>query len=215
MATMKVAKGMMVLFILFAAGLVIGAVIDRRICKDASPWEHLLAILGNGIAYFWIFLVNGIRTESFLFAVCASSLIALSLVDLRIFEIPPLCNIVIGITGVIRMLMDLQNWCVYVIGMAAVSGIFLVVYFITGGNGIGGGDIKLMAAAGLLLGWQSVLLSLFIGSLAGSVIHIILMRLRGKERILAFGPYLAMGIFISMLYGEKIIQWYVHAFLIL
>lgn len=215
MATMKVAKGMMVLFILSAAGLVIGAVIDRRICKDASLLEHLLAVLGNGIAYFWIFAVHGIRVESFLFAVSASSLIALSLADLRTFEIPPLCNIVIGIAGVIRMLTDLENWHVYVIGMVAVSGIFLVVYFLTRGNGIGGGDIKLMAAAGLLLGWQSVLLSLFIGSLSGSVIHITLMRLRGKERILAFGPYLAMGIFVSMLYGEKIIQWYVHAFLIL
>lgn len=215
MATMKIAKGMMVLFILFAAGLVIGAVIDRRICKDASLLEHLLAVLGNGIAYFWIFTVNGIRVESFLFAACASSLIVLSLVDLKTFEIPPLCDIVIGIAGVIRMLMNLEKWYVYVIGMAAVSGIFLAVFFITGGSGIGGGDIKLMAAAGLFLGWQSVLLSLFIGSLAGSVIHITLMRWKGKERILAFGPYLAMGIFVSMLYGEKIIQWYVHTFLIL
>ena len=85
----------------------------------------------------------------------------------------------------------------------------------TGGKGIGGGDIKLMASAGLLLGWQKIILALFIGSVAGSLIHVTLMELKGKERILAFGPYLAMGIFAAMLYGEKIIWWYVHTFLIL
>lgn len=218
MATIKAMKGMislLILLMLFIAGLALGAVIDRQICRDASKWEHLLAVLGNGAAYLWIFLVNGVCLQSFLFAVCASALIVLSLVDLRTFEIPPACNVVITIAGVINMLMDLRNWYMYVIGMALVSGIFLVIYFFSGGRSIGGGDIKLMAAAGLLLGWQRVLLSLFVGSVAGSVIHITLMGVKGKERVLAFGPYLAMGIFIAMLYGEKIIQWYVHTFLIL
>lgn len=206
---------MILLIIIFAAGLAIGAVIDRRICKDASLWEHLLAVLGNAAAYLWIFLVNGVWFESFLFAACTSALVVLSLVDLKTFEIPPSCNIVIAVTGVIRTLSNLENWYVYVIGMATVSGIFLIVYLMTGGKGIGGGDIKLMASAGLLLGWQKIILALFIGSVAGSLIHVTLMGLKGKERILAFGPYLAMGIFAAMLYGEKIIWWYVHTFLIL
>lgn len=212
---MKAMKGMITLLILFIVGLTVGIMLDRRICREASPWEHLLVTLGNAAAYFWIFFVNGIEIESFLFAVCASSLIVLSLVDLKTFEIPISCNIVIAITGVIKLLMNLESWYVYIIGMAVVSGLFSGVYFVTGGNGIGGGDIKLMAAAGLLLGWQNIILALFIGSVAGSLIHITLMRIKGKERILAFGPYLAIGIFISMLYGEKIIQWYVHTFLTL
>lgn len=215
MATMIAMKGMMNLILLFVIGIAVGAAIDRRICRDAPVWEHLLTVLGNGIAYLWVYRMNGVSAESFLFAACASALLVLSLVDLKTFEIPPACNIVIGITGVIRTAMDLENWYVYVIGMLTVSGIFLVVYFVTGGRGIGGGDVKLMAAAGLLLGWKGILLALFIGSLAGSVIHLALMGLKGKERVLAFGPYLAIGIFISMLYGEKIIDWYVYTFLIL
>ena len=205
--------GMMMLIIIFAIGIAIGVVIDRRICKGASNWEHLLAILGNGAAYLWIFAVKGVRPESFLFAVCASALMILSLVDIKTLEIPLSCNVTIFITGVIKIFFHLEDWYVYVIGMSAVSGIFLVVYFLTGGKGIGGGDIKLMAAAGLLLGWQNIILSLFIGSMAGSVIHITLMKVKGKERVLAFGPYLAMGIFVAMLYGERMIQWYVRTFL--
>lgn len=79
-------------------------------------------------------------------------------------------------------------------------------------DAFGGGDIKLMAAAGLLLGWQNILLSLMIGSIAGSVIHLALMKIQGKDRVLAFGPYLAFGIFISMLYGNDIITWYLGMF---
>lgn len=205
--------GMMMLIIIFVIGIAIGVVIDRRICKGASNWEHLLAILGNGAAYLWIFAVKGFGPESFLFAVCVSALMILSLVDIKTLEIPLSCNVTIFITGVIKIFFHLEDWYVYVIGMAAVSGIFLVVYFLTGGKGIGGGDIKLMAAAGLLLGWQNIILSLFIGSMAGSVIHITLMKVKGKERVLAFGPYLAMGIFVAMLYGERMIQWYVRTFL--
>lgn len=88
----------------------------------------------------------------------------------------------------------------------------MLIYLITKGRGIGGGDIKLMAAAGLLLGWQKILLSLMIGSIAGSVIHLTLMKLKNKERVLAFGPYLALGIFIAMLYGNELINWYLALF---
>lgn len=88
----------------------------------------------------------------------------------------------------------------------------MIIYWITRGNGIGGGDIKLMAAAGLLLGWKEILLALVIGSVAGSVIHLILMKVQKKDRVLAFGPYLALGIFFAMLYGNAIITWYLRLF---
>lgn len=88
----------------------------------------------------------------------------------------------------------------------------MLVYVLTKGQGIGGGDIKLMAAAGLLVGWKQILLALFVGSVIGSVIHLSLMKWQKKERILAFGPYLAVGIFVSMLWGKEIISWYLAFF---
>ena len=69
-----------------------------------------------------------------------------------------------------------------------------------------------MAAAGLLLGWKEILLALVIGSVVGSVIHLILMKVQKKDRVLAFGPYLALGIFFAMLYGNAIITWYLRLF---
>ncbi len=106
----------------------------------------------------------------------------------------------------------MAHWQDYVIGFFAVSSIFYVLYLVTKGNGIGGGDVKLMAAAGLLIGWQNSLLALMVGSVAGSVIHLTLMKIKGKDRVLAFGPYLSLGIFVAMLYGKQLISWYLSLF---
>ena len=71
------------------------------------------------------------------------------------------------------------------------------------------GDIKLMAAGGLLLGWARILLSMVAGSVAGAVIHLIRMR-HGAGRKLAFGPYLAAGIWFSALFGQPLIAAYLN-----
>ena len=183
-----------------------------RNCKTKLSAQYPLIELLNGLIYVWIFMAKGFQPESILFCICASVLIVISVIDWRTYEIPFGCNIIIGILGIVRVFLNLAHWYDYVIGFFAVSGLFLIIYWITKGRGIGGGDIKLMAAAGLLLGWLNILLSLMIGSIAGSVIHLALMKIQGKDRVLAFGPYLAFGIFISMLYGNDIITWYLGMF---
>ena len=176
-----------------------------RNCKTKLSVQYPLIELLNGLIYVWIFMAKGFQPESILFCICASVLIVISVIDWRTYEIPFGCNIIIGILGIVRVFLNLAHWYDYVIGFFAVSGLFLIIYWITKGRGIGGGDIKLMAAAGLLLGWQNILLALMIGSIAGSVIHLTLMKVQGKDRVLAFGPYLAFGIFTAMLYGNEII----------
>ena len=75
---------------------------------------------------------------------------------------------------------------------------------------MGGGDIKLAAVMGLLLGWKQVLLSLFLGSLLGSLVGFTLVMLKvvSRKDAIPFGPYLALGALIAALEGDKLIQWY-------
>lgn len=192
--------------LIFLMGILIGRFMKRY---AQIPLIELL----NGLVYVWIFKEKGFQAEMVLFCICASVLIVISIIDLRTYEIPFGCNIMIGILGIVRMILHLERWYDHAIGFVAVSGLFLIIYWITKGKGIGGGDIKLMAAAGLMLGWKNILLALMIGSVAGSVIHLTLMKLQGKDRVLAFGPYLAFGIFTAMLYGDNIITWYLRMFI--
>ncbi len=146
-----------------------------------------------------------------LYAFTASVLLAQSLVDWEIQELPPELNLLIGVLGVVRLLTDLQHWTEYLIGAVAVSGLFLLIGLIKyrGQEAMGGGDVKLMAALGLLLGWKNIILVMMLGCILGSVIHLGMMVIMKKGRQLAFGPYLSIGAMITMICGQSIIDWYI------
>ena len=108
--------------------------------------------------------------------------------------------------------LDLGHWPTYVIGFFAVSVPLLLIFLISGGRGIGGGDVKLMAVCGLLLGWQLIILAFIIGCILGSVIHLLRMAVKGEGSVLALGPYLSAGVFAAVLWGGCIISAYLAPF---
>ncbi len=179
-----------------------------RHCKSKISIQYPLVEGANGIIYAILFLVHGISVETILYCLCASALLALSIIDWRTQEIPVGFNIFILLLGLVRLVTDLGNWSQYVIGLFAVSGFLFLLFLITKGRGIGGGDIKLMAATGLLLGWQLNIIAFLLGCIIGSIIHLTLMAIKKANRVLAFGPYLSMGVYIAMIWGEQLVSWY-------
>jgi leader peptidase (prepilin peptidase) / N-methyltransferase len=79
-------------------------------------------------------------------------------------------------------------------------------------EGMGGGDVKLLAMIGAFLGWKAVVLTILAGSLTGSILGIAIMLLKGKgfKYAIPFGPFLSFGAVISLLYGAELIRWYFH-----
>jgi leader peptidase (prepilin peptidase)/N-methyltransferase len=169
-----------------------------------------LVELCNGVLYIIIFLANGFHIESVLYCLATSTLLVISFIDFKTFEIPPMCNLIIGVLGIIELGLHIGDWQLYIIGFFSVSTFLLLIFWITKGRGIGGGDIKLMAAAGLLLGWKLVIVAFLWGCILGSIIHILRMKISNEENVLAFGPYLSMGVFLAMLLGERFIGWYLR-----
>ena len=100
----------------------------------------------------------------------------------------------------------------HIIGLIAISLPLYVIFLMTRGNGIGGGDIKLMAACGLFLGWKLIILGFFLGCLIATIIHLTLMAMKKADRALSFGPYLSIGIFIALIWGNLFINWYLGLF---
>lgn len=183
-----------------------------RSCKQKISVQYPLIELLNGVLYCIVFAVYGISVEALLYALLASALIALSVIDFRTYEIPVGINVFILALGLIRIVTDYADWLDYAVGFLIVSGFLYIVHLVTKGRGIGGGDIKLMAAAGLLLGWKLILLAFVLGCIIGSVVHIARMKISGQGHMLAFGPYLSVGIIISALAGEQMIAWYLSWF---
>ena len=107
-----------------------------------------------------------------------------------------------------------MNWQDSAIGVLAGGGILLaiaVAYYVVAKNeGMGGGDVKLLAMIGAFLGWQGALMTLLLASLSGSIIGLAMMLLYGKDSKYAipFGPFLAAGALAYLFLGRRLISWY-------
>lgn len=183
-----------------------------RNCGNKISAQYPLIEAMNGFGYVLIFAVNGFALLSILDCLLFSILVVIAIIDWRTFEIPFSLNIAIGVLAIFRIILNINHLLDSLIGFCVISGFLLILYYITKGMGIGGGDIKLMAVAGLYLGWKNVILAFVIGCILGAVIHLILMKVSKKDHMLAFGPYLSAGILITILYGQSIIDWYLKCF---
>ncbi|MBE9529604.1 MAG: prepilin peptidase, partial [Proteobacteria bacterium] len=103
-----------------------------------------------------------------------------------------------------------------IIGIGLGGGVLLGLaagyYIITKREGMGGGDIKLLAMIGAFIGWKGVIVTLFISSFSGSIIGLLFMATLGRSRrtALPFGPFLAIGAVIYLFYGEQLIELYMN-----
>ena len=187
-----------------------------RKCGEHISIQYPIIEAINGVAYVLIFLWFGdfeyfnyvTFIDAGIYSLLFSALLVLTVIDWRTYEIPVGINIFILVLGIGHLFLDLDNWLTYVIGLFAVSVPLLLILLISKGRAIGGGDVKLMGAAGLLLGWKHILLAFVIGCIIGSIIHIIRMKVSGEGKVLAMGPYLSVGIMIAVFFGGYIINAY-------
>lgn len=166
----------------------------------------------NGSLYVMTVLFHGVNIDTLLCCLLVSALIVLSVVDFITYEIPFEANLFIAVLGFIRATLDYHNFLSYLLGFFAVGAVLAILYYATGGRAIGGGDVKLMAASGLFLGWKLIIVAFLSGCILGAVIHVVRMKASGEGHVLAMGPYLSAGIFIAAVWGDQALAWYLGQF---
>ena len=117
-----------------------------RNCKSKISVQYPIIEGVNGILYVVICAVNGLEWSSMIYCFMASALLVLSIIDWRTYEIPFGINVFLFVLGVAMTILDRGNLAEHLIGMICVSGLLGILYLLTGGRAIGGGDIKLMFA---------------------------------------------------------------------
>ena len=189
-----------------------------RKCKNPISPRYMLVEIFN--ALLWVLSVHLFWEQNILYAVLSavvlSTLVCIFFIDLEHMLIFDRFVLIIVAAGITAIFCDsFTEWHDHLIGSLAVGGFFLLVYcvaiMVLGKEGLGFGDVKLAFAAGLLLGWQRMLLAMLIASVSASVILLIVKHKRGDEngKEYPFGPFIAIGIAIALLVGEPIITWYV------
>lgn len=185
-----------------------------------SPRYPLVEAL-NALLYVMVLYRFGMGWHLPFYLAFVSGLIVITFIDLDFQIIPDwitLAGIPIGLVAGSLLLPDPflrmapLGYKASVIGALGGFGLFYAVALLSRG-GMGGGDIKLMAMIGALLGWKAVLLTTFLGSLAGSVAGVFLMVFRGKGRKtrIPFGPFLALGALLTLFWGQEVLGLYINA----
>ena len=150
----------------------------------------------------------GLSFDFLVFVVVAPTLVIITAIDIEHQIIPD----VITLPGIVLGLAVGTYTIGYansLLGFFLGGGLFYLLAVLSNG-GMGGGDIKYIAAAGALLGWQKVLLVIFIGALLGSIIGLFQIAVQkiSRKSLIPFGPFLAMGTLITLFYGNSLIQLY-------
>lgn len=183
---------------------------------DTIPFKmlsvrHILIDLLGGVFAVILTKYYGINLAALTVFLFFSVLTVVTFIDMDTMEIPFILNIIILILGVISIwTVEGPSILERIIGLFCVSlPLFLIVLIVP--DGFGGGDIKLMFAAGLFLGWKATVIAFFIGLIAGGAYGVVCLarRKKGKKDHFAFGPFLCVGLVIAQFCGTGLMDRYI------
>lgn len=187
-------------------------------CAEPFSARYPLVEFMTGASAALVAWKFGPEPETLAYFAFVAALIVITFIDLDHKIIPDVISlpgVVVGIACAGLVLPDL-TLAGSAVGIAAGAGVLLAVaagyYLLTGTEGMGLGDVKLLAMVGAWLGWKGVLVTLLAGSFTGAVVGVAVMSLYGKDSkyALPFGPFLALGAVGHLFFGPELIRWYVE-----
>ncbi|WP_310736262.1 MULTISPECIES: prepilin peptidase [unclassified Pseudoalteromonas] len=172
--------------------------------------EMLTAVLSLIVAYTF-----GATEQALLYILITWVLVALTFIDIDHMLLPDQLTLPLVWFALIAAVMGITiSPTDAIIGAAcgylSLWSVFWLFKLITGKEGMGYGDFKLLAVFGALLGWQSLLTIVLLSSVVGAIIGIALLSIQGKDKAtpIPFGPYLAIAGWVTLLWGTQIQVFY-------
>jgi leader peptidase (prepilin peptidase) / N-methyltransferase len=181
-------------------------------CHVTISWRYPLVELLCGLLYVFLYHHFGLSVESVIFILLATTLLIVSFIDLAHTIVPDAITLPGMLVGLFASLTLTSIGIVdAILGLCLGGGLFLLIALLSRG-GMGGGDIKLIAMIGAFLGWQAVLVTILFGALLGALVGLglIVLKKKGRRDPVPFGPFLALGALIAMVWGHDLLQWYLH-----
>ena len=186
-----------------------------RFCKISIPVRYPFVEFLSGLVSIALLIKFDFSLDFIVYFVFLLSLIVITFIDLDEKIIPneiSLPGIALGliVSPFISTLSFKESFLGVIAGGGVLAVVALAYYGVTKREGMGGGDIKLLAMIGAFLGWNGAFISLFFGSLVGAFVGVFFMIKEGKDTkyALPFGPFLALGAVVYLFFGNSLINWY-------
>lgn len=190
-----------------------------RFCRSEISFRYPFVEMLTGLSFLFFYKYFGLSAILWPYLVMLSGLIVATFIDIEHRIIPDeisLGGIVAGFVFSLFIPQLHQTNVHYIGGMKSFFGIIIgggSIYlmgllgdFIFKKESMGGGDVKLMAMIGAFLGWKLAVLAFFIAPFFGAVVGIIV-KIRTKESLIPYGPFLAIGALVALFFSDSIIQW--------
>ncbi len=188
-----------------------------RECGGSISVQYPLVEGVNGLMYVLFWLRFGYGIPAVIYCLFFSAMLVVTLIDLRHYIIPDAISVYgIPVGFAASFFLPGVSWLDSLLGIVFGGGILYLVawgyYFFTKREGMGGGDIKLLAMIGAFLGWQAIPAVIFFSAAAGSLIGVAMMVFskKGRHHALPYGPFLAGAAVFYLFYGHEIIEWYLR-----
>ena len=186
-----------------------------RFCGTAFSFRYFLVELLTALVAVALIYRFGLTITALGYFAFSAALIVITFIDLDYQIIPDVVSLPGAVAGVLFSLVtpELSLWN-SLVGLVVGAGVLLAVALgyrlTTGREGMGGGDVKLLAMIGAFLGWRAVPFTLFAASFLGSVVGVAAMVRTNADSKLAlpFGPFLSFGALCYLFFGEQLIEWY-------
>ena len=190
-------------------------------CKTTISIRYPIIELATGILSVVAIAYVGVSWNGLAALLLTWSLIALTMIDLDTYLLPDDITLPLLWLGLIinsfGMFTDLPSalWGA-VAGYMSLWMVYQLFKLVTGKEGMGFGDFKLLAALGAWMGWQMLPQIILLSSLVGAVIGITMIVVRGRDKNIPipFGPYLAIAGWIAFIWGDTINQTYLKLFVV-
>ena len=185
-------------------------------CGTTFSIRYALVEILTAAIYFTIYWRFGYTWETLLYILFFTVIIVLSFIDID-FQIIPNELLMISLVPVLVLLIfnGLDGIWNNLIGAVVLVGVFLLMGYLGKiaykQDSMGMGDVKYAFVIGLLLGWKTGLLAVMLSFFAAAIMVLIMKFTSGVEsrQRIPFGPFLSIGLFISTIWGNQIIEWYI------
>ena len=179
-------------------------------CKESISVIYPIIEVITALLLLAGFFKFGLTFDFLIYTVVAPTLVIITAIDIEHQIIPDvitLPGIVLGLAAGSYTIGYIDSFSGFLLG----GGLFYLLAVLSNG-GMGGGDIKYIAAAGALVGWQKVLLIIFIGAFLGSFMGLlqIVVQKKSRKSLIPFGPFLAAATLITLFYGNLLIKLYIE-----
>ncbi len=185
-----------------------------RTCGMRISWRYPIVEMVTAVVLVLAYVALGPTADFAVAVVLLPALIAITGIDLQHQLIPDaitLPGILVGL--LLNLATGRMSWVESVIGISLGGGLFFLIILVSRG-GMGGGDLKLGAMLGAFLGWKALLFGLFVAIVLGGVIGTAFLAtgVRGRKDPIPFGPFLAAGGAMALVWGERAFSWWVRGF---